>query len=459
MKQLFVNRHSELAFLEKRFSNPNPEFLVIYGRRRVGKSCLLSKFSKNKSCIYFLCTKDSERENINRMKSKMANLLGSPMFEKLEIDNWIELFKYFFEFYDGTKKIVFIFDEFPYLIELKRGITSVFQHIWDEMLSSKNVMLILTGSSIGMMETEVLGYHSPLYGRRTGQWKVTEVGLEYFPEFLPKYSMEDICRVYGVVGGIPAYLGKFDADASFFENMAERFIKKGEFLNVEPELLLKAEFREEKNYFLILKALALGHNTNAKVVAYTGLEKGNISKYLHVLENLMIVRHILPIGKHRGGIYIIEDPLFAFWFKFIYPNRDDIELENYDAVAAKIKMDFPSYMGHRFELLCEDLIRKHHFVLPITPTTIGKWWHREEEIDIIARDEENLGILFCEVKWKNLGKNETLKLFESLKKKSALVKWRNDGRKEYYSVIAKKINGKKELADMGYFVYDLDDFK
>ncbi|MFV9630615.1 MAG: AAA family ATPase [Methanosarcinales archaeon] len=139
----------------------------------------------------------------------MADLLGKPSFEKLEIDNWIELFKYFVEFYDGTGKIIFIFDEFPYLIELNRGITSVFQYIWDEILIKQNVMLILTGSSVGMMENEVLGYRSPLYGRRTGQWKVTEIDLQHFNHFLPEYSMEDLCRTYGVVGGIPAYIEKF----------------------------------------------------------------------------------------------------------------------------------------------------------------------------------------------------------------------------------------------------------
>ena len=457
MKQQFVNRHSELKFLKDRAVSSSPEFLVIYGRRRIGKTCLLSKFSKNLPCIYFLCTKDREQENINRMKIKMADLLGKPAFGKMEIDNWIELFKYFVEFYDGTGKIIFILDEFPYLIELNRGITSVFQYIWDEILIKQNVMLILTGSSIGMMENEVLGYRSPLYGRRTGQWKVTEIDLKHFNHFLPEYSIEDICRTYGIVGGIPAYLEKFDSNLPFFENIAQRFIRKGEFLNVEPELLLKVEFREEKNYFIILKALALGYNTSMKVSAYTGLEKGNISKYLHVLENLMIVRHVLPFGKHRRGIYVIEDPLFAFWFKFIYPNRDDIESENYDAVAAKIRNGFPSYMGFRFEFLCENLIRKRHFTLPITPTTIGKWWHREEEIDIVALDEEGVEIFFCEVKWKDLGKNETLKLLDRLKRKAALMKWRNDERKEYYSVIAKKIGGKEEISGMGYFVYDLED--
>jgi AAA+ ATPase superfamily predicted ATPase len=457
MKQQFVNRHSELKFLEDKAASSSPEFLVIYGRRRIGKTCLLSKFSKNLPCIYFLCTKDREQENINRMKIKMADLLGKPSFEKLEIDNWIELFKYFVEFYDGTGKIIFIFDEFPYLIELNRGITSVFQYIWDEILIKQNVMLILTGSSVGMMENEVLGYRSPLYGRRTGQWKVTEIDLQYFNHFLPEYSIEDLCRTYGVVGGIPAYIEKFDSNLPFFENIAQRFIKKGEFLNVEPELLLKAEFREEKNYFIILKALALGYNTPTKVSAYTGLEKGNISKYLHVLEDLMIVRHVLPVGKQRRGIYVIEDPLFAFWFKFIYQNRDDIELENYNTVIAKIRDGFSSYMGYRFEFLCEILIRKRYFTLPITPTTIGKWWHREEEIDIVALDEEGVEIFFCEVKWKNLGKNETLKLLDRLKRKAVMMKWRSNERKEYYSVIAKKIDGKKEISGMGYFVYDLED--
>ena len=455
----FIDRGSETTFLKDRYATADPEFLVMYGRRRIGKTRLLLNFLQNKPGIYFLCTKDSEQENMNRMKKKMSAFLDMPAFERLEVNNWIEIFEYFFEFYHGDEKVLFIIDESPYLIELSRGVTSVFQKIWDENLSKRNVMLVLTGSSVGMMETEVLGYRSPLYGRRTGQWKVTEIDFRYLGQFLPEYNTRDLCMVYGVVGGVPAYLEKFDWSLTFFENIRERMLKKGEFLNLEPEFLLREEFREQKNYFPILKAIALGYNTLAQVSTYTGIEKGNASKYLHVLEDTRILRHILPIGRRKRGIYVIDDPLFAFWFRFVYPNRDSIEAEDYETLLSKIENEFPTYMGQRFEFLCEHLMRKRHIPLPITPTSIGKWWHNEEEIDIVALNEETDEILFCEVKWKNLGKHETEKLLKSLIEKAELMDWRTMKRKEYYGIIARKIDGKEGFRDRGYVAFDLEDMR
>jgi len=454
----FIDRGSETAFLEERYRTTNPEFLVIYGRHRIGKTRLLLNFSENKPGIYFLCTKDSEQENMNRMKQKMSEFLDMPAFERLEVSSWIEIFGYFFEFYRGDEKVLFIIDEFPYLIELGRGVTSVFQMIWDENLSKRDVMLVLTGSSVGMMETEVLGYRSPLYGRRTGQWKVTEIDFGYLGQFLPEYGTVDLCMVYGVVGGVPAYLEKFDCGLTFFENVRERMLKKGEFLSLEPEFLLRAEFREQKNYFLILKAIALGYNTLAHVSTYTGIEKGNASKYLHVLENTRIVRHILPIGRRKRGIYVIDDPLFAFWFRFVYPNRDSVEAEDYETLLSKIENNFSTYMGQRFEFLCEHLMRKRHIPLPITPTSIGKWWHKEEEIDIVALNEETSEILFCEVKWTDLGKPKAERLLSSLIAKAESMDWRTGERNEYYGIIARKIDCKEEFRDRGYVAFDLEDF-
>jgi hypothetical protein len=171
MIQLFINRTVELEFLERKYSENASNFIVIYGKRRVGKTELIKKFLQNKKGIYILCTMDSVEENIKETKQKFYELTGKEYFLKLETRSFFDLFKYLAEELKEIKTAIII-DEFPYLIELEKGVVSVFQKIWDEVLADTKIFLVMCGSSIGMMETEVLGYRSPLYGRRTGDWKV-----------------------------------------------------------------------------------------------------------------------------------------------------------------------------------------------------------------------------------------------------------------------------------------------
>jgi AAA+ ATPase superfamily predicted ATPase len=451
MIQLFINRTVELEFLERKYSENASNFIVIYGKRRVGKTELIKKFLQNKKGIYILCTMDSVEENIKETKQKFYELTGKEYFLKLETRSFFDLFKYLAEELKETKTAIII-DEFPYLIELEKGVVSVFQKIWDEVLADTKIFLVMCGSSIGMMETEVLGYRSPLYGRRTGDWKVESLKFSDIRHFFKNYNIEELVKIWSVCGGVPFYLAKMDPALSVEQNIRQKILRKGEVLYNEPMVLLKEEFREPKTYTLILKYLSLGYNTHGELSTVTGIEKGNLSKYLSVLEETRIIKYVLPLGQRRRGIYKIDDRFFNFWFRFVYPNLSDLEIGLVDEVFSKISKDMNSYFGSSFESLIFEKIRLKE-IQGISYNEVRKWWYKDNEIDVVALNEDRKEILFCECKWKE--NVDADKVLRELKEKAKLVQWHNDERKESYAIFARSFKEKFKVPDV--MMFDLRD--
>ncbi|MCK5176414.1 MAG: ATP-binding protein, partial [Candidatus Aenigmarchaeota archaeon] len=355
MVQHFINRKEELTFLNEKYRQSDAQLIVIYGRRRVGKTQLLLEFAKNKENIYYLSEKTTIKRNIDKLKNDMAEFLD-PSFKKIETDDFEELFAEFVKWKDLKKnkeKIVLIIDEFSYLIELSSGVTSVFQKIWDLILKDReDIYLVLCGSSIGLMKNEVLGRNSPLYGRRTGQWKVNDIEISHIRKFLPKYSFEDILRTCGIVGGVPFYLNKWDCGLTVEENIKKEFITKGGFFLEEAKNLLREDFREPRNYMLILSAISEGKNKFGEIANYAGLDKSALSRYLEILQTLDIVTFEIPLFsslKEKKRHYLIKDNYFNFWFRFIYNNIPKIEANREKEVMHWIKTQFNSYFGFIFE--------------------------------------------------------------------------------------------------------------
>ena len=464
-QQKFVNREDELKFLESRYHSNSPEFIVIYGRRRIGKTELMLKFLENKNGVYFLASKEGDRQNIKDLAHTVSRVWGDEYFGQIEFPDWFTLFESLFKHRKFCElaeknKFVLIIDEFPYLIHSNRAIPSVFQKIWELCMKKENIMLVLSGSSVSVMESEVLGYKSPLYGRRTGQWKLDPLDFKHLGEFLP-YSTEDLVLLWSIVGGIPEYLLKFDANLSLWDNVRNNVIQKGTYLYEEVEYLLNEEFREPKNYKLIFKAIALGYNRLGEICNYTGLDKSMVSKYLDVLNKLHILREEIPVTaspKFKRRLYFIHEPFFNFWFRFIYSNRIDLEANQQDEVLEMIKRDFSRYCGHIFEVLVTELIMRKQILRNHPFTKIGRWWHKDKEIDVVALNDATKEILFVECKWKNLSRRQAETIVSELSEKSRHVDWNNATRTEYFGIIGKRIEGKDELREKGFVVMDLDDF-
>jgi len=456
MIQLFVGRERELNFLSSKYAENSPQMVVIYGKRRIGKTELIKKFMEGRDGVYILCTNDSTNENIKEMKDKFAGLTGKEYFRDINPSSFYDLFKYLSEEM-GSRQVVIAIDEFPYLIELNRGVVSVFQKICDELLVNNNIFLILCGSSVGMMETEVLGYKSPLYGRRTGEWKVSSMSFKHMKYFFSTVDKAELFRFWAICGGVPFYLRKLGDTLNVEENIKENILKKGEILYNEPGILLREEFREPKVYTLILKYLSLGYNKHGELSSVTGIEKGNLSKYLSVFENLHYIEHILPLGRRKGGIYEINDQFFRFWFRFVYPNLSDLEMGLVDEVYSRIFNQINSFYGKEFERFVIEQIKEKEFSLPFSFSDVKRWWHKDQEIDLVVFSREAKVILFGECKWKDLDRRDALRVLSDLEKKSGYVQWNNDSREEYFALFAKKIEGKESLREDGYVVFDLDD--
>ena len=436
---MFVNRKRELEFLERKWGEKGAQLIIIYGRRRVGKTMLLKEFLKGKKGVYFLATADSMGENVKGLAEKFAELTGRGYFN--EVRDFIKLFRYLADEIKN-ERVTIVLDEFQYLMSLEPGILSVFQKVWDEHLKDTGMFLVLCGSSVGMME-RVMEYKSPLYGRRTGQWKVEPFDIRAIAEMLPDRSLEELVKVYAVFGGVPFYLDIVKG-LSVEEAIREKVLKKGEVLYEEPEFLLREELREPRVYKLILKGLALGYETLGELVNFTGLDRGNISKYLDVLERLDIVGYELPYGRRKRGLYYIRDNFFNFWFRFVYPNLADLELGLVDEIWAKIERELNAYYGKMFERLVREMLRLR--IIDFGQRGVARWWHKGEEIDAVVELDD--GLLFVEVKWSELRKEEARRVLEELKEKAE----RFDVKNKRFLLIAKRIEGKTpEMMDLEDF--------
>ncbi len=457
----FINRKDELAFLNERFKSDSAELLIIYGRRRIGKTELLLQFAKDKPHLYFLASETSERDNLQEIFKRLYELFKDDVLA-LE-KTWDNLFKYLAK----KNRLIIIIDEFPYLISQNKAIPSLFQRGWDIYLKDSKIFMVLTGSSVGMMEEHTLLYKAPLYGRRTGQWKVEPFKFEELAKFFPHYALEDIIRVYGALDSIPAYLAKFDPQSDFWKNIKENNLKKGSFLYDETDFLLKQELREPKVYKNILKAIALSSTKFSEILNFTGMDKSNLFAYLDVLESLNITEKRIPIldkPKSKKGRYFIKDNFFKFWFRYVLPNLSSLEEGNVDIVLKKIRDDYDNYVGRSvFEHICMDFLWQIANKLPFNPEKIGGQWGtttKEKkttsyEIDIVALNDQTKEILFCECKWQD--KVNAKKILEELKEKVKYVQWHNDKRKEYYMIFAKSF--KEKIKEKNLMLFDLKDLE
>ncbi len=433
---MFINREKEIEFLEQKWNESKAQMIVLWGKRRVGKTELVKQFIKNRPYIYFLSERTHEKEQLKRFSSAIGEFFKEPLLMTRGFESWEESFRYIGE---KDRKFVLAIDEFPYLIQSNPAVPSLFQKAWDEYLCQSKICLILLGSSVAMMETDVLGYKAPLYGRRTGQWKVQPMPFIDIRGFRRSKTFEDQMLHYSLGGGTPAYWLWFSRGPNFYQNLRNHVLKKGEPLYDEVEFIMREELREPRYYFSLLLAIAQGKRKLSEIVNATGIQQPTANKYLGVLCDLDTIDREVPVTedkpiKSKKGLYRIKDEFFQFWFRFVFPRRAEVEMDNVDKVIEKIKKDMPDYLAFVYEKAAMEIVRYNSSsFFPFE--RLGRWWDKHDEIDVVGVNREVNSILFGEVKWsrKRVGEN----VFLELKKKAERVKWGDSKTHRFYTLFSK----------------------
>ncbi len=432
MIRKFVDRKEELDFLEERYENLEKQLIILYGRRRIGKTELIKKFISDKPSIYFLADQRGTTSNASRFTQKIVQYFGENL--ELKVNNFDDAFRYLNDRLESGEKPVIAIDEFSYLVKENNSIPSVFQLVWDEILE-KEVFLILCGSLVSMMREKTLSRKSPLYGRRTGQWKLKPLKFKHLSYFFPNYDIREKITTFSILGGIPAYLVQFDPKKKVTENIRNEILQKGRFLFEEVDLLLREELRQPGRYKSILEAMAKGNTRITDIANEAGLKAKDLPRYLGILRDLDLVEKHYPVTKShpKRGIYKIKDNYFKFWFRFIFPRKGELEIGNHERVLATITEGQNRYISSIFEEICKQVVEEEHF--PVKCSKIGKWWYREEEIDLVGLDEGKKEILFGECKWSRqpIG----VHVLKDLEEKARKVQWKRDRREEWYALFSK----------------------
>lgn len=451
----FIDREQELKILEDKYASNKPELIPIYGRRRVGKTELIRQFIKDKPHFYFLAKKKRLGDELERFRLKFSKDFN--VFIQ-EVKSWDAVFEEICNHKQGERLVVVI-DEFPFWVEKDTSILSDFQHLWDEVLKGKNIFLILCGSYVSIMENDVLGYKSPLYGRRTGQIEVNRLGFREFVKFFPRWNLDEVIKAYGALDGVPFYIKEFEIGKSFTENVNCTFWKSGSILNKEAEFLLAQELREVEVYLSIMRSIFEGASKLNEIATKSSVEITNINKYINVLIDLKFIATespvIVNVPKRKNYVYKISDNFFSFWLSYVYPFKDDIEIGEIAHLKTFFAKDYDRYIGFVFENVCKQIVR--NFRLPIGQTKLGRWWHKDKEIDLVCLDENKKEALFFECKWSALSESKARNILEELEGKSKFVGWKR--KKEYFGLFGKRVFGKEELRKEGFVVFDLKDME
>jgi len=321
---MFIGRDRELTFLDELFDSGRSEFFVLYGRRRVGKTELLQRFCQGRKSVYFLAAQVRPKDNLRAFRDAVRDGLGDPVVETIEFPDWPAALGYVAAGAGDERRVV-VLDEFPYLCEADKGLPSQLQRFWDTIGKRSNLMLVLCGSQVSFMEKQVLDEGSPLFGRRTAQRRLEPLRPPEALPFFPGWSLDDRVLAYSILGGMPAYLRRFDDRKSLAENLAAEVLRPEGYLFDEVQFLLSSELVNPATYNSILAAIAAGEQKVGDIALRVGVDSPTANKYLHVLRELRLVEREVPLTadplRSRRGVYRITDRFVSFHFRHLQPHR------------------------------------------------------------------------------------------------------------------------------------------
>ena len=423
---MFIGREAELQFLQNKYEEKKGQLIVLYGRRRVGKTETLKEFCKGKPHVFYSCTQSTDKVQLAKFSKQMfkENIPAKKYIS--EFTDWESAFKAVLDLPYGDQKKMLIIDEFPYMCKGNKSIPSILQNLWDTELKDQNVMIVLCGSAMSFIEKDLLAEKNPLYGRATGIYKMTEMGFYDAVKFFPDYSDADKVLAYSILGGIPHYLRQFNPDLSVAENIKRNILTKGSVLYSEVEFLLHQELRETPIYNSIIEAVAL-NNTKLNDISTKALieDSSKTSVYLKNLIELGIVEREFSVDSKtrekanaNRGTYRLTDNFFRFWYAFGFTNYSQLEDGDVDGVYDyAIAPALDQFASYAFEDVCKEFVREmqKQNVLPFRYSKMGRWTGKttiydkdapngirvaETEIDLLAIGRSEKEYLVGECKYK-----------------------------------------------------------
>lgn len=405
---MFVDREPELAFLNSLLTRGQPgpaQLILLYGRRRIGKTVLARHWADSTGLLTTYWAAEPEPAALQRRKL-YARMLDVTMTQAPLFESWADLWTAFAKML-GSERQVLILDEIPYAAEADPAFLSSIQHSWDQQFKESRLVLLLSGSHVHTMET-LLARGSPLFGRFTGQWHLQPLDYSALSYFVPKWKTDERVALYAIVGGVPAYLEWLKPDLSLVNNIRDVILSPGGLFLAEPELLLYDEVREPRMYRAVLQAIGNGAHTLDEIANGTLIGKTHLSSYLARLQELGFVERRLPVTvppskqfKSRKGRYHLTDAFLRFYFRFIAPQRDELGYQP-DAVLEVIKTHLRGFVGNTaFEQLSRQWLAhmSQKKELPFQVQYVGSHWSGEVQVDVVGINWQEKAILLGECKW------------------------------------------------------------
>lgn len=431
-----IDRQEQIKCLENEYRKQSASLIIIYGRRRVGKTTLISKFVENKNALFFTASQESEDKNKIGFINKAQDYLLVSNDDLNVSSSWDEIFKSILK-HSADKKHIIIIDEFQYIGMSNPAFPSILQRIWEEQLKDSSVMLILCGSLISMMVSQTLSYSSPLYGRRTAQIRLGQIPFKYYHEFYDKTITEDdLITLYSITGGVPLYIKTFSNSEhhdihDIYENIKNNILNRNSYLYEEPNFLLKHEVDNPKDYFNILKIIADGNTKLSKIATILETKLTTLNPLIKTLIALDIIEKDIPITEkssedNKSAVLKIKDNYLRFWFIFVYPYQRFIEEGHLDIVINNIKNNL---IQKQVSYVYEDVCREMMWELSANNTwkfyfsKVGRYWENNIEIDIAAMDISGTNLVLGECKYRMQQVDiDVLKDLESKVQKSKINK-------------------------------------
>ena len=429
MKFRFLDRQRELDLINNLWNSKNAEFLILYGRRRVGKTALLTEWIQRTSrrSLYWVASPTSSALQLRSFSQAIYNFSNSNAHapDTFTYATWEQAFQQVANLAEEKRLALFV-DEFTYLLEVDPGIAGQLQNLWDHLLSKRNLFLCLSGSHLGMMKREFLSYQAPLYGRASAQLHLQPFSFGSTHQFFPNYSAVDRVAIYAMFGGIPAYWERIDSSKSISQNIKSQLLTPNNLLQAEPRLLLQDFVSEPHNYIAILSAIANGAHTVKEIVAAAGLPTGHVAKNLSVLTETGFVERRIPVTEgepSRAGRYHITVPYLRFYFRFLAGRQDQLALGIQDQALAEISKHMIDFIGkYTWEELCREWTLRAGATgaLPYLPDTVGSAWNAAAQVDVVGINSMEKTLFLGECKWTTTA-NDRKSISDLIEQKAAKI--------------------------------------